>query len=181
MSFVQLAQDIQGEGADSVFLLMSAVDCALFCQHLRKIDPEGNIRIFSFEWSITRELLKLGGPALDGLLVLQTVDLSAEETTMQAFKKRYLQRFGREPDFAACHGYDAVRLLAHAIANASDRHDVRRALLASSQIESFHGKVSLDEYGDVVRPLFPTVIMGGKAVRFGPEGFNQVKMQRPER
>ncbi|MBV8589336.1 MAG: ABC transporter substrate-binding protein [Acetobacteraceae bacterium] len=68
----------------------------------------------------------------------------------QAFARDYEQAFGAQPDFFAAWPFDAVTILAHALATAgtTEPGPVRRAILATSGLRGAEGEFNFNAKGD---------------------------------
>jgi branched-chain amino acid transport system substrate-binding protein len=94
----------------------------------------------------------------------------------RAFAARYRARYGDEPDSQAALAYDAVRLMARALADGRQTPEAIRAYLehvgqdgGPPAFEGVAGKVAFDSNGDPVNKQFTLgVIQGGRIVL--PEG-----------
>jgi branched-chain amino acid transport system substrate-binding protein len=109
------------------------------------------------------EALKEAGPAFDGTVVgaLFHPDASAKA---REFAQAFRARWSREPDSSAALAYDAVYLLARALADgAGDREAVRRYLErvgrpgGSARFDGAGGPVAFDANGD---PQGKTCVIG---------------------
>lgn len=92
--------------------------------------------------------------------------------TARAFSARYRKKFGEDPDSQAALAYDAVRLMARAMAEGhTDAEGIRAYLAAVGRAggepayEGVAGRVAFDENGDPVNKRFTLgVIQGGRIV-----------------
>lgn len=96
-------------------------------------------------------------PALEG---------DPRSPVLQAFVKAFKARFPQyEPERGTVHAYDAIMLLADAIARAKslEAEALRKALAASSH-RGLTGDISFDAAGQSRPALFLTQVKGGKQV-----------------
>jgi branched-chain amino acid transport system substrate-binding protein len=70
---------------------------------------------------MTADLLHDGGPAVEGLLFSQLFNRESKEKAYLEFKKRFKERFGETPNFAAAHGYEAAQALFKALSKKQTR------------------------------------------------------------
>jgi branched-chain amino acid transport system substrate-binding protein len=83
---------------------------------------------------------------------------------VQQFVLKFRRRFGAEPDAGAALGYDAIRLLADAIARgrSSESAVVARALHATHEWAGVTGPVTFDSTGSAIaKPILKLVVRGG--------------------
>ena len=130
----------------------------MLCQHLRKLGCTAPVAIT--EWAATDDLLTYGGSAVEGLFFYHTFDRNYPSERYESFRHHFLRRFGREPNYAAVHAYDAARILLMAIAEKGPRTDLRQAIAKMRFFEGVQGRISLPEAGDVGRDLFLVTVKG---------------------
>lgn len=155
-SYRALAEQVSGDGADGVMVLANALDTALLCQHLRALGYAGTV--LSSEWSVTADLVRNGGDAVEGIVFFHTVDVESQATAYRRFRKSFTARFGYAPGFAAVHGYDAARVVIRSLARADGPRDLKRAMLEGGSYQGLQTRFTFDRYGDVERePILMTV------------------------
>jgi branched-chain amino acid transport system substrate-binding protein len=112
-----------------------------------------------------QDLLKVGGDAVEGL-VLQT-DFFLEEPTQRFkdFVSRMEKRFGHMPNAMSVRPYDSMYMLAEALKkNSTDRKAIRDAL-GKVTIRGIVGDLSFDETRDTVSTDYvPLKVQNGKFV-----------------
>ncbi|MDN5343983.1 MAG: branched-chain amino acid transport system substrate-binding protein, partial [Clostridia bacterium] len=98
------------------------------------------------------DFIKLGGSAVEGTIACTTFFPSNPDPKVQAFVKKYKEKYNEEPDHAAAHTYDALQLLIQAIKNgqldskdlAADRQKIRDELL---KVNNYQGVSAPITYG----------------------------------
>jgi branched-chain amino acid transport system substrate-binding protein len=159
--FIDLAQRIAASGADGVSIAASAADSALLVQQLRRLRPAFPAGLSA--WAGTEDLPRLGGTALDGVLVTQFFDRFSTSARWLQFRERYRQRFGDEPGYPALNGYDAMQLAASALASITHA-SVLAALRAVREFDGLQRRLTFDEYGDCLAPPYLTELRSGRYV-----------------
>lgn len=98
------------------------------------------------------ELWKIGGPAAEGTYVISYFHPSDQRPEVVRFKADFQKRYGRDPDVWAAQSYDALKVLAHAIAQAgsTDPAKIADALHQVKDWPGVTGPHTFDEKGDVV-------------------------------
>ena len=86
---------------------------------------------------------------------------------VEAFKSKMRQKYNEEPQFITANGYDGVRITAKAMeisGSISDPNAIRKAMgkAFESTKPMLTGMRDFDETGDVLYPMYPAVIEGGK-------------------
>lgn len=159
-SFQALAAEAIAGGPDGMLVIANALDSAMICQQVRKLDTR--VAILGSKWGFTTDAISHGGASLEGAVTVQQADLGDEVTpALVRFKSAYSERFGRPADYAALQGYDAVLALAEALRRDATRAGVRRSLLAIGTFHGVQGDYQIDRFGDPTRRLFVMTVVGG--------------------
>lgn len=163
-SYLQLADALVRSRPNGIFILAGAVDTAMICQQIRKLDPA--VPLFAAEWAGSTELLKMGGSAVEGLTLCRYFDSSDQSPSYLRFKSAYRERYKVEPTFAAAYSYEAVKIVAAALArNGGDPRRLKETLLAMGKYQGLQGEITLDRFGDAVRKVFVIRIDNGAFTR----------------
>lgn len=155
----EIAQRAAGQPADSVVIIASGRDAAVFIQHLRMNGC--NLPVILSECSTADDLVLYGGQAVEGVTMFTTIDRHRPSNGFRDFADRFRRRFNYAPGFAAVHGYEAARVVLLAITEASDPADVRRAMAAMHSFEGLQGRIAFGESGDTRRELFVVQVRDG--------------------
>lgn len=94
-----------GSGADALYVGGFYTEAAKIAQQARAAGFEG--QLLGIDGSLANELMKLGGPAVEGMMAYGTFVPSIQTATVQKFVAAYRHEFGDEPTSAAALGYDA--------------------------------------------------------------------------
>lgn len=157
---LDLARRVKATGADGVLILADAVDTAMFCQQMRKLDP--TIPLCTSEWAATQDLIVCGGRSVEGLVLFNSFDRSYPADRYQAFCRRFTARFGYPPGFASVHAYDSARILLMALAEDATRMTMKQKLSEIGSFEGLQGRISFDSTGDIRRELFLVTVRNGE-------------------
>ncbi|EXI68374.1 MAG: Leucine-, isoleucine-, valine-, threonine-, and alanine-binding protein precursor [Candidatus Accumulibacter adjunctus] len=158
-ALLPVAQALLATAADGVLIVANSMDTAMLCQQLRKLDPR--IPIVTSEWAATERLLELGGKAVEGVIVAQNFDRNSSEPRYRQFHHSYRERFHREPGFGGVIAFDAANVLLDALAYRQEGRSVKETILAIRRFDGVQEPLVFNEFGEVTRGLFITVVRGG--------------------
>lgn len=159
-NFPLMATRLLRPDLDGLLVVAGGMDTAMICQqvHMQGID----LPIISSGWGMTEDLLHHGGKAVEGILFSHLLDQDSRLDRYIEFKKRYHERFGKEPDFAAAHGYEAARLLFRGLQETTDPGRLKQCILAQDSFFGVQGDFQLDRFGDPKRRRYLIVIRQGE-------------------
>lgn len=160
LSFLDLAQGLTKQKADAILVLASALDTAMIAQQLHKVNSRA--QIFTSEWSFTSDLLNYGGRAVEGMISYHSFNAENRNPQYLDYKKNFVKRFGYDPSFASVLSYDATRLLLYALEQNPDPGQLKQTLLGLGAFPGLQSEIRLDQFGDVSRELFETIIVNGQ-------------------
>ncbi len=164
VAFLEIAKSVLATEPQGILLISGALDTAMFCQQIRKIDS--SVFLFGSGWAQTRSLIQQGGRAVHGLILQAIHHDGTREPAFLKFKQAYKKRFGRKPDFPAAFGYEAAQLLFYGIEQAADPTDsgaIREAILEKGRFQGLQGAFRLDRWGDAHRRYY--------VLKAGTDGF----------
>lgn len=145
---------------DALVMVANARDTALLAQLLRK---QGSaLPLLAAEWAATDQLLALGGRSVEKLEVAQYFDPNSSQAAYAGFVQAFKVRFGRQPGFAEVAGFDAARVMLHALAEQGSGESLKQVLLRIKQFEGVQQSIVFDPQGDSSRPLFMTQVVNGQ-------------------
>lgn len=157
--FVELAQRIAEAPADAVAIAASAADCAVLVQQLRRLRADQFVGLSV--WAGTEELPRLGGRALNGVMVTQFFDRFNTSPRWLDFVARYRQRFGDAPGYPAMQGYDAMQLGAAGV-RAAGSDGLVAGLRRVRALDGLQRQLSFDAFGDCLAPTYLTEVRDGQ-------------------
>ncbi|MFW6198323.1 MAG: ABC transporter substrate-binding protein [Acidobacteriota bacterium] len=170
--FASLVQGIADlvRAAPAVFIAAYTADTARIVQALR--DSGSESRLFATSAILSEQLVARAGDAAEGLVFpLPEFDPNSDDEHVEAFVSAYRDTYGEEPNAFAAHGYDSVKLLAHAIERAGDNPDELRFYLNTmNPYQGVAGAVDFDEQGDARKFHTFFRIQDGQAVPVETDG-----------
>jgi len=153
----EFLQRAEASGAQAVVMAASARDVAQFAKV--RASARSSIGILCPTWPYTREILLAGGDSVEGIIFSTSYTEENDYPAFQDFRKRYEDRFGWPPNFAAAYSYEAIKLIAQALRiTKGKRQGLEQALVSTGNIQGVIGDFALDQSGDVNRESFIVTI-----------------------
>ena len=163
--FSAIITKIKEQNPDMIYMGMMYTDGALFAQQVRKANF--NVTLCGTGALYSSELLKLGGPAVEGLYLTVSFFPEDPNPNVQEFVKSYEAKYGKLPTQFAAQAYDAANLIIEALKQgATDRKTLRDKLAAIKDFPGVTGKTTFDENRDVNKTLSRLVIKDGKYIPY---------------
>lgn len=102
------------------------------------------------------ELLQIAGTAAEGAFyTAPSYDPTSDNPVVAAFSEAYSKKYGQLPEVFAAHSYDALMILAKAIANGGTSSEgIKKALYEIKDYPGVTGSTTFDSNGDVSKPAF---------------------------
>jgi branched-chain amino acid transport system substrate-binding protein len=153
---------LKGAGPDLLFLSGYYPEGSKIAQQARELGMD--VQMLGSDGYASDELPKLGGAAVEGMLVSTFFDYTKDDPAVQKFVEAYKAKYGGgNPDWFAANSYDVIMLAAQAAKNAgkNDRTAINDALGTIGTYEGISGPVTFDENGDVIKPLQIVVVQNG--------------------
>ena len=160
MDYADISKKILASGASGVLLVTGAVDTAMICQHLRKAGS--GMLIFTSSWPVTPEFIKLAGSYANGVVMSSPFDDQDKTASFVDFQKRFTARFGYAPNYAAVHSYEAIRVIADALATNPDPKQLKQTILQKKTFAGLTGPFSFDAFGDTIRGNYLLTVHDGR-------------------
>ena len=158
-----LASQLQATGAEGVFIIASANDTALIAQHIRI--NGWSVPLFISGWAHTNTLIQIGGRAVEGAELITHFDIDTQTQPYREFVACYQERFGQPPTFAAIQSYEAMMVLAQALEKVETQGlNLSQALVSTRDFPGLTGPITLNQYGNSVRPHYLIAVQGGKFI-----------------
>jgi branched-chain amino acid transport system substrate-binding protein len=160
-----LARQLIASRTELVVTVASSSDSALIAQRVRGLAP--TMRLAGASWASTERLIELGGAAVEGMLFEQYFDRFDPKPKFQSFLKAYQDRFHAAPGFGAVLAYDATQLVLAGLRQThGTKESLKAAVLAAGKVEGAQDPVTLDAYGDAMRPVYFGVVKNGAFARY---------------
>jgi branched-chain amino acid transport system substrate-binding protein len=156
---------LKGAGPELLFLSGYYPEGSKIAQQAKELGMD--VQLLGSDGYASDELPKLGGAAVEGMLVSTFFDYSSNDPAVQKFVKAYQAKYkGANPDWFAANSYDVIMLAAQAAKNAgkNDRTAINDALGTIGTYQGISGAIKFDENGDVIKPLTIVVVQNGGLV-----------------
>lgn len=151
---------------DAVLIIASAVHTALLIQRARLMDWD--VAMYASDWAYSEAFIQTGGQAVEGVELVAAFDMDMDTPAMRSFEARYRQRFGYAPNFGAMQAYETMILLGRALQQTGGSANGLPDTLRSLENEIVLGDpITMDAYGDVLRPVYWIRVENGRLVTLG--------------
>jgi branched-chain amino acid transport system substrate-binding protein len=145
---------------DAVYLAGFEQGIGSMIQELRRLDYQGRILTTS-AFALPASIARVGKAAAGVFLTQSVFDLDSEHAHVQKFVKAYKEKYNETPDIYAAHGYDAMRVVAAALAGRPALPgEVIKGLRDIKDFPGVTGSIQFDEKGDVQK--FPRLYIIGE-------------------
>ncbi len=158
--------------ADGIVLWGDAEAAGTILKQMREMGMKQ--RVFGSFRVLGDDLLRVAGPAAEGLEVVFPFDPTRDDPAWLAFRARFQKRFGGPPEVFASLAYDTMNILLQAICRAGlNRGRIRDALTGVESYKGVTGDMVFDPNCKNIVPLYLASVRGG---RFE---FRRYSMQAP--
>jgi branched-chain amino acid transport system substrate-binding protein len=156
---------IKGVNPDLLFLSGYYPEGSKIAQQAKELGMD--VQMLGSDGYASDELPKLGGAAVEGMLVSTFFDYTKDDPAVQKFVDAYKAKYeGANPDWFVANSYDVVMLAAAAAekAGSNERAAINDALAGIGTYEGISGPITFDENGDVIKPLSIVIVENGGLV-----------------
>lgn len=161
-----LIEQVKDEKPDAVLIISSAVSTAVLVQHMRLADLSAPL--YATDWSFSEVFVQTGGRAVEGVILVASFDVNSQSPALLAFKQQYRDQYGYEPNYSAMLGYETMLVLAEALKRTDGKADgLPQALKEINNLPGLTSNISIDPYGDVIRPVYLFQVKDGKIQTIG--------------
>lgn len=145
---------------EAVYLAGFEVGIGSMIQELRRLKYQGRILTTS-AFALPSAIARVGQDASGVILTQSVFELDSDHAHVQKFVKGYEEKYGESPDIYAAHGYDALRVVATALAGRPALPgEVIKGLRDVKEFPGVTGSIQFDEKGDVRK--FPRLYIIGE-------------------
>ena len=153
---------IQDSNVDAIVMWADQVAAGNILKQMREMGMKQ--RVFGAYRVYGEEMLRIAGPAAEGLEFVYPFDPTREDPLWTDFKARFAKRFDQAPDTFAALGYDGMRILLDSICRAGlNRARIRDVFYGMERYTGVTGEMVFDPNAKNIAPLFLGTIHNGKA------------------
>jgi ABC-type branched-subunit amino acid transport system substrate-binding protein len=149
---------------DAILVWGNAKESGLILKQMRAMGFKQPV--YGSDRMVNPEFLKIAGPDAEGVVTTCQYNPNSTDPKYLAFKKKYLAKYGLEPDVFAAHAYDGMQIIIKSIENVGlNRVLIRDWLTNLNSLKGYKGvtgKVVLDASWNNVRDLWMVNIKNGK-------------------
>jgi ABC-type branched-subunit amino acid transport system substrate-binding protein len=162
-NFTSELDRVERARVDAVLLWADAQDAARI---VRAVRGRGMIQpIFGTDRMVSPEFLDLAGAAAENVVATTWMSPGRDDPAWLAFRSRFRERFGIEPDVHAAYTYDAARLVTMAIRHSGlNRVRIRDAFACVLTFQGVSGDIVLDATHNSISPPHLVQVKGGEYV-----------------
>jgi branched-chain amino acid transport system substrate-binding protein len=178
VDFRETVNELRAVDADVIVFAGLEAGAAAFIKSARDMGLRIPI-VGSF--SDTPTMHEIAGKALEGVMFYEIYDADTPTPENRAFVAKFRKRFGREPGAYAAQSYDALQLLARAVAitGSSDPLDLSYAIRFMGRWEGANGSYKFDDRGELEdKDLYLRMYRGGQAVTVATSPVEQTPIRR---
>lgn len=163
---------IQNSQADAIVLWTDIAPAAAILKQMRELGMTQ--RVFGSHRTMGDELIRLAGPAADGVESLYPYNPTQEDAPWRDFNARYAAEFHQSPDHFAALAFDAMNILLNAICRAGlNRGRIRDALTGTRSYRGVTGEKIFDPNCKNISPMFLAT------VKHGTIEYRKITMEKP--
>ncbi|HET6448652.1 MAG TPA: ABC transporter substrate-binding protein [Conexibacter sp.] len=153
---------VKAANADALYIGGFYSDAARIAKQARAAGYDG--QLLSTDGALAPDLIRLGGDAVDGMLLYSTFVPGIPTPKVQDFVKAFDAKYGEKPTSAAALGYDAVFVIKQAIEAGGDSREGIAKALANSDWDGITGVNAFDDKHDRVAKILFIKVAGGDFV-----------------
>ena len=157
-----MVKQLLSNAPDCFFIITGALDAALICQQIRKLNDD--ITIVSSSWAMTPDLIMNGGPAVESIFFSQPRNIQKQSGAYKRFEATYVSRFGSKPSFAGISSYDAARVIIDALYIDDSPEHLKSTILNHNVYKGIQGNLEIDKFGDAIGKRTIYTVTEGKFV-----------------
>ena len=158
---------LRPEKPDVLFVPGYYTDAGLIARQARSLGLKATL-LGADGWD-SPKLVEIGGAAAEGSYFANNFSVEDPSPAVRKFVADYRARYGVEPDGIAAHSYDAMRLLADAIARAgsTEGNRVRDALASTRDFAGVTGVITMPPDRNPIKPAVILKVEGPAAAASG--------------
>lgn len=155
---------IRSANPEAVYLIGNPREMARCLKQARELGLK--TQFLSVSGLVDPEVVNIAGAAAEGVILTDaSFDPTSQNPETQRFLFRFKQKYGKDPGMLAVTGYDALRVLIHALDETGGEPTAMAASLRGlKEFPGAAGTISFDDKGDVSRPVRISTVKDRKFV-----------------
>lgn len=159
--FTPTLTKIKGTNPDLLFIAAMYSETGMITQQLKQINY--TVPMLGTSSLNNEQLIKLAGPAVEGLYLTNNFYAGTPDPNVQSFVKEFKEAYKVEPDQFAAVAYDSLGMLVEALKKSGpDRAKLRDELAKIKDYQGVTGKTSFNDNRDVLKDMVIMQIKDGK-------------------
>nr|WP_320193142.1 ABC transporter substrate-binding protein [uncultured Desulfobacter sp.] len=159
-SFFEIADELLANKPDGILVVANAMDSAMLCQQIRKINSTVKITLSS--WSASQRFIELGSQAVEGSTLPISVDWNSTAPRYKKFKNDFYSRYRLEPGIGSLNGYNAGQVVLTSLKARKSGKNLKETILLLGEFNGLQRKIKFDAYGDMKGGVFMYTIRNHK-------------------
>jgi len=160
-SFTRELQVINDSRVDGIVLWADAAAAGTILKEMRQMGMKAPV--FGSFRVVGDDLLKIAGPAAEGLEVVYPYDPNRDDPTWVDFQKRFAAAYQYRVDAFSALGFDTMNILLGAICRGGlNRGRIRDALYSVEHYKGVTGEMIFDPNAKNIAPMWLGTVKGGK-------------------
>lgn len=160
LSFSGTARQLLATRPDAVLFVATAYDAARLAQQVAQRAPK--LPMTASGRAINPQLLEIGGAAVEGMVLVQPYNAADTSPRYRAFHADYVARFGQAPTYSAVVTFDAMTVLAEALARRGPDESARDAVFRYGPYQGLQETIRFDGAGDGAPRAYFSVVRDGR-------------------
>lgn len=141
---------------DAVFVWGNAPESAAIVQQMRAMGMDQPV--IGSDRLLDPVFLDKAGDAAEGVVAASPWDPTQKNAKLEAFRNRFKERFGYEPETYAAHAYDGMMMLAEAVTDAGLNRALIRDALEARRGDVFQGVTGAIPLNDIYSDSGPVAL-----------------------
>ncbi|MFC2125486.1 ABC transporter substrate-binding protein [Bacteroidota bacterium] len=176
--FTTQLERIKKSRAEAVVLWTNnGEEAAMIIKQMRDMDMDQSV--YACDRVVTPEFLEHAGNLANGVVSTYPYNPTLNDPKLQAFNKKYRERFGMDPDVFAAHAYDGMCMVVEAINNVGlNRVLIRDVLTDLKTFQGYNGvtgKIVFDASWNDIGKIWLVEVVNGDFV-FKPSPVSKFKL-----
>ena len=163
--FGLLATQAAEDDPDALYILAPTSDLARICSQLEQQGHD--IPVLTNGWSVTPELVRQAGAAVEGMEFFQSYDPDDTAEGYRTFLDNYENRFHRVPAYGALHGYESAQVVLTALGQLRRRQNLGQLVREIGVFQGLQDTIAFNRQGVAERTLYHRKIENGSIIAAG--------------